>query len=205
MTESRSVLPLLLCLGLTAVQAEARQGTAPPAAPVDLGDHLVLPPIDTDRLLAEDAKTAALGPGPQRFAAPIEILATPWTDGRWQELPDGSMAWHFAINSPAATDLNFGFRRFRLPEGAALWVSAAEGDVHEGPYTDADNEAHGELWTPMVPGDRATITLLVPPDPDFQPELELSQVGHGYRNLLGRLRDPMLPKSGACNNDVVCP
>jgi len=203
MTSLRSALPLLLCLGLATVQAEARQGAPPPAAPADLGDHLVLPPIDTDRLLAEDAKTAARGPGPQRFAAAVEILATPWTDGQWQALPDGSMAWYFTVNSPAATDLNFGFRRFRMPEGAALWISA--GGKHEGPYTHADNETHGELWTPMVPGDRATITLLVPPNPDFQPELELSQVGHGYLDLLRRLRDPMLPKSGGCNNDVVCP
>lgn len=196
---------LLLCLVLVSAQAEARRGAIPPPVPADLGDHLVLPPVDTDRLLREDEKAALQGPGPQRFAATIEMLATPWTDGEWEQLPNGSSAWRYTVHSPAATDLNFGFRRFHLPRGASLWISSASEDFHEGPYTEKDNEDHGELWTPVIPGDRATITLRVPPDPDFQPELELSQVGHGYRDLFGRLGDPLLPKSGSCNNDVVCP
>ena len=47
MTAARTASALLLCLALTALPAEARRGAAPPAPPAGLGEHLVLPPIDT--------------------------------------------------------------------------------------------------------------------------------------------------------------
>lgn len=202
-SRERALLAALGVLLVAAPPAGARRGAPPPEAASPPALHLVLPPIDRESLLEEDRKTP--GPGPLRFALRHELVATPATDGEWERRADGARVWRLQVLAPAATDLNFGFGRFRLPEGAALWASAEDGRHWEGPYTHADNEVHGELWTPVVPGDRATITLLVPPNAAFEPELKLVRIGRGYRDLFGRLGDPLMPKSGACNNDVVCP
>ena len=119
--------------------------------------------------------------------------------------PRAGGIWRYRFRARGATDLNFGFTTFHLPPGAQLQIYSETERYHEGPYTSRDNKPHGELWTPMVPGDRAAIELFVPDDAEFAPELELSRVSAGFADLLGRSRRPSsIPKQGACNIDVVC-
>lgn len=164
---------------------------------------LAFPPIDAERLIERDlALEGERRAGPFRFAEPIEMLARPETDGTWTTLPDGSRAWQMIVHVPGATDLNLGFRRFDIPEGARLTLADDTGQFVVGPYAKGDGAA-GELWTAVVPGERLLIELQVPADAP-EPVLELSQVGAGYRDILGRLGLPV-PHSGSCNNDVACP
>jgi lysyl endopeptidase len=153
-------------------------------------------------LLAEDAAKALYGPAPQRFALPTDVTITPNTDGTWEQLDDGGWLWRLRVDSPNATDLNFGFTRFRLPEGATLHLVSLDHDYFQGPYGAADNRDHGELWTPVIPGERAVIELYVPPEPEFEPELVLGSIGRGYRDWFGKLNANL--KQGDCNIDVVC-
>ena len=201
-----SALVLTLLLSLVTV-AQARQGLEPASrrlavVPVEALPELFLPPVEVEALLAEDADRAERGQGgPLRFAERIEVHVTPDSHGSWEELADGARIWRLRVRSPGATDLNFGFTRYRLPPGATLHVTGADG-YHEGPYDHRDNETHGQLWTPVVPGDAAVIELLVPAEPEFEPKLELYHVGYGYRDLFDLFPSP---KQGACNNDVICP
>jgi subtilisin-like proprotein convertase family protein len=160
---------------------------------------LVFPPIDPQALVERDAAAERIGsPGPLQFAEPIEMLATPRTDGAWTTLPDGRRSWELAIQVPAATDLNFGFRRFDLPDGATLEIRSEDGLTVLGPYGPGDG-AEGQLWTPIVRGDRATLALRMPGSAR-DPILELGQVGAGYRDVGGPV-----PLSDVCNIDVACP
>ena len=54
-----------------------------PSRPLSAVRQLVLPPLDTDRLLAEDLAREALGGSPRRIAAAVEVLTTLTTDGTW--------------------------------------------------------------------------------------------------------------------------
>ena len=81
------------------------------------------------------------------------------------------------MSSAGATDLNFGFTRYWLPPGATLHILSGEENYFQGPYTDGDNKPHGQLWTPVVPGERAVLELYVPPDATVQPDLMLSRIG----------------------------
>jgi hypothetical protein len=119
-------------------------------------------------------------------------------------LPGGGRLWRLRFHAAGATDLNFGFSRFRLPAGATLHVSSEERDYYEGPYDYRDMKPHGELWLPVVPGDRAVIELYVPPLVKYEPELRLTHAGKGYRDLFGLKGPPNLAKQQACNIDVVC-
>jgi subtilisin-like proprotein convertase family protein len=185
---------------------DARRGTAPPGrflpvAPVEAVDTYFIAPFDLEALLAEDSD---LKEGPLQFAEPVYVAITPETHGTIESLADGSRLWRLRIDAPGATDLNLGFGRFRLPPDATLHVASEILDYYEGPYTWQDNSAeHGELWLPVTPGSRAVIELHVPARVKFEPELELRQIGWGFRDLF-RLEGPV-SRQGWCNNDVICP
>lgn len=172
-----------------------------PVAPLSRVDVLVLPAPDVEALRAEDATRHH---GPFRFAAVQEVLLTPQSAGTWETLPGGDRLWRLRVHSPCATDLNLGFTRYALPLGSELWLVSESEGIFVGPYDDTSDHGHGELWTPVVPGDRATVELRVPANAAEEPVLELSRVNHGYRDLFG-LREAPQPLSGACNVDVVCP
>ena len=200
---------LALC-ALVSAQVEllhARRG-APPATNVvqasDLDDVNVvrIPEVNAAALLAEDVAEAV--EEPLRFARPVALNITPDTHGNWEALGSGARIWRLRFHSAGATDLNLGFGRFRLPPGATLHVSSEEHDYYEGPYDYLDNKPHGELWLPVVPGDRAVVELYVPPLVDFEPEVRLTHLGAGYRDLFGLYGAPNLSKQGSCNVDVIC-
>jgi hypothetical protein len=161
-----------------------------------------LAPVFPEQLVAEDAARAASGPGPQRFALPADVTITPATHGTWETLPDGGRLWRLRVSSPHATDLNFGFSRFRLPAGATLHLVSLDHDYYQGPFTADDNRPHGELWTPVIPGQQAVVELYVQPDPAFDPELVLGRIGRGYRDLFRKTGQ--IAKQGSCNIDVLC-
>jgi hypothetical protein len=206
--QSVSKIVMLTAALLLCGTADARRGDPPRSATLKVAaieriPALELEAVDRTALLAEDEARAAAGPGPLRIAAPSDVKITPAEDGVWETLPDGGRLWRLRIHAPNATDLNFGFTRYRLPPGATLHILSEEANYFEGPFTSEDNKAHGELWTPIVPGERAVVELYVPPAPAFETELQLGRIGRGYRDFLGL--DRRLEKQGSCNIDVVCP
>ena len=68
-----------------------------------------------------------------------------------------------------------------------------------GPYTAKDNEAHGQLWTPMILGEEAVLELTVKAEEIDRITLVLGSVTHGYRGPVG-----IEKVAGSCNVDVVC-
>ena len=174
------------------------------AAPLTTVEQLVTPTVDRQVLLAEDAERA--GPGvPMRFAVPQEVRITPQTHGTWETLADGSELWRLRIHSPGAVSLNFGFTDYSLPAEATLVVYNPDTSIVLGPYSDSDNKAHRQLWTPLVPGDEAILEVRLPANKADNLALELTSVNHGYREFGEVAREGSPDKSGACNVDVACP
>ena len=184
---------VLLCLGLLLALA------APLSAAPQADEVLTLPPVDVDALRAEDLVRAEAGL-PPRFAYPLKVDATPATHGAWQTLDDGQLLWRLRIVSPGALTLNLGFSRYHMPAGGALTLYSADRKLAHGPFTEADNETHGQLWTPVVLGDEVIVEVLIPSEQVAALDLALTQVGHGYAGFGA----PLGIESGACNLDVVC-
>jgi subtilisin-like proprotein convertase family protein len=196
----------LACI-LIAGTAGAGKGNPPLSlqAPVKALDEVMvieLEPIYPELLLAED-ETKEAGAEPLRYAIPAKLEVTPAGFGTWEDLADGGQLWRLRLYSPNATDLSFGFAGFHLPPGATLHVIGTDSAYYRGPYSDHDHKSHRQLWTPVVPGERAVIELYVPPQATFSPELELMRVLRGYRDLFGKAIG--VSKQGGCNNDVICP
>ena len=198
----------VFALVLLALPAAARLGKSPLSfetslLPLSSVRQLVLPPTDAQAEIAADQSAASLSP--VRFALARPVKATPTIDGTWEQISSGRV-WRLRVTSKGATDLNLGFGMFWLPEGATLHVISETEKYFQGPYTSADNKSHGQLWTPLVPGDAAVVELFVPTKASAEPQLVLSQVGAGYRDMFrGGARFPGPQSEGACNIDVVCP
>ena len=209
---------LLLLLGAS-VSAQAADTLHRPASfghairSIDRVDLRRMPAIDLVRLNAEDRERDRRGL-PIRFAAPLAVNYTPANTGVWEVLDQNHLVWRLRISSPGALSLNFGFKEFRMPEGGRLMVySASQARGSRAPlvraYTHADNERHGQLWTPIVDGDEAVIEVVVPRARKDQLKLSLVQVGHdyaGFRKLSEGRRSAFQTRgtSGSCNTDVVC-
>ena len=207
---------------MVGVAAAARAQEAPPTrsaspaavalAPLSEVPVLDAPPIvplirvaqeqaaDAARL-ADSARLAA--GGPYRFADPYAVEATPATHGRWETSADGRTAvWRLRAASEGAVSLNLGFTSYRMPPGGRLWVYAADGSEVVGPFTEDDNQAHGELWTPVLGGDEVVIEVAVPEGRRAELDLRLGSVNRGFRDIL-----PERTVSGShanCHIDVAC-
>jgi hypothetical protein len=161
---------------------------------------LLVPMPAAAELAAEDAVRDEDGQ-PWRFAVPNDVRATLAADGVWERLPDGSRRWRLDVESPGALTLNLGFTVFWLPRGATLTLRRPTAEAPEFTFDNGDNADHGQLWTPVVPGDALVVELTVPAGARLEPLLELGFVGAGYRGL----GESPAAKSGLCNVDVACP
>jgi hypothetical protein len=162
-------------------------------------------PVDEVAARAEDMERENAGL-PPRFAIPEEVFITPSTDGQWQELDADFQLWQLRVYSAGAMSLNFGFTNFELPKGARLSIYPADFQGLDDPrgvrtFDERDNEAHQELWTPVVISEDVVIELLMPTRAMNDYTLELTSINSGYR-FFGE--DLVQDKSGSCNIDVVC-
>ncbi len=158
-----------------------------------------MPQVDVQALLAEDHIRAEQGL-PPRFAVPIPVTITPQNYGTWEVSDAGEQVWRLRIQSDDALSINLGFGKFFMPDGGRLYLYSPDYTHIIGPFTAADNEAHGQLWTPLLPGSELVIELDLLPTELAGLDLELISVNHGYAEF----GQPDLPESGSCNLDVVC-
>lgn len=208
-------------LGLLPLSAlAAKQGVTRPAAfdhglvAADKVATKKMPPLDIPQLKREDAQRASRDL-PLRFAARIAVDYTPQNAGTWEDLDAGNRVWRLRVVSPGALSLNFGFTRFHLPEGARLLVYPAginpTDDLRKvRTFTAADDDAHGQLWTPIVDGSDAIIEAVVPRGKEREFQLRLTRVNHDYvglKAMVERTQSASGEKgsSGSCNVDVACP
>ncbi len=165
--------------------------------------------LDISSARAEDVDREAMGL-PPRFAVPEYVDVTPENSGVWEDLEGPYSLWRYRVTSPGALSLNFGFTAYRLPKGSRLTIYPADattGDDVRGVrvFTERDNAAHGQLWTPVIVSDDVVIELVLADEFRQDYELELTSVNRGYRYFGEDLVDQLQDKSGTCNIDVVCP
>jgi len=192
---------LLLCPEPLPASQGLPAGLVRDVAPLDSVARILLPgPPDTAQLASQDEERFRTGLAP-RFAVPFAMSRNTRNAGTWEELENGELLWRVHVVSRGASSLNFGFGKYRMPAGGRLFVYSPDGASVRGPFTDRDNEAHGELWTPVVLGGEAVIEVVLPRDQLPFLRLELTSANHGYKEFWMAGGD----KSGSCNVDVACP
>ncbi len=179
--------------------ADMADGVAAGGQSLDRVAVLQMPAVDNAALIAEDQANYGPGVAP-RFALPLAVQVTPATHGTWETLTDGSRLWRLRVSSPGALSLNLGFTRYKMPANARLLLYTPDYRTVRGPFTAADNELHGEFWSPILLGDEIVIQLTLPAAELDGLNLELTSVNHGYAEI----GDTARFLSGACNVDVIC-
>lgn len=168
--------------------------------PVSKLQRINMPAVDVTAISSARAKNGK--PAPFQFALPINVFITPAAEGQWETLADGRLLWRTVIYSENASSLNFGFNRYFMPAGGELYIYGIHGEDIRGPYTDAQNNGSGQLWTPVVPGHEAVIEVDLPARARDHLVLELTRVNHGFIEFW---KAGTADKSGSCNVDVACP
>ena len=208
------VFSVLLLSSLAVVDAQSpaaapqtgpgeRPGGRDGLLPLDLVATIDVPPANMAEVEKEDESRRLQGLAP-RFAVSNEVAITPDTHGTWENLGPKQLLWRLRVQALGAKNLNLGFKTYFLPEGAELHLYSADLEQIVRPFTAADNEVHGELWSPVLRTDDLVIELLVPFEEAGNVRLQLDHIGYGYR-YFGPKPVLALQRSGSCNVDVVCP
>ena len=187
-----------------AASAGAQEGPAPPEPleqglrPLEAVQVLEAPGIDVAALLDED-RNGESRDTPLRFASPFVLSATPADHGSWEDSIDGrNSVWRLRVASAGAVSLSLGFERYLMPPGGRMLVYTPDYAEIAGPFTDADNESHGELWTPVLPGGELVIEVSVPAGLVDELRIRLGSVNRGYRDFSD------LEKQLGCNVGIAC-
>jgi lysyl endopeptidase len=200
----RLLLAALLCLGAATAAPAADDPTAVPTAwlfdarPLDRIETIVLAPLDPATLALQDLERE-LEDLPPRFAVPWKVTVSPATHGEWEKADDETLVWRYRVRAPGSLSLNLGFTRYRMPASGRLLLYTPDGGEVRGPFTADDNDAHGQLWTPVLLADDVVVEVTIAAADASRLELELGQIGQGYRGF-----DAPGEKSGACNMDIEC-
>jgi len=204
-----SFLFALLLLSGSNLFAQISEGGTPPSFSNRLSSDLptvFMPSVNVEALLAEDEAEQSKDV-PFRFGEPIDVDYTLNNSGLWEELPDGSRIWRLRISSPGAFSLNLTYEKYRLPEGAKLFLYNDDRSSVLGAYTSFNNKESMKFSTSPTAGDAVTLEYFEPANVLGQGVVEVSIVVHAYKNLFGHQGE--LPEgfgsSGSCNNNVNCP
>jgi hypothetical protein len=161
---------------------------------------LVAPRLNIDELISRHLATWKPGV-PLRFAEPVDVAVDTKAFGEWKSQADGTELWQMRLRVPNAVSINLGFTRYVMPKGGSLTLYSADKSAHIRPFTDADNQDHAQLWTPMLDGEEILVEVRVPKDRRDSLDLKLSSINAGFTDF----NNPLAVLSGACNIDVVCP
>jgi lysyl endopeptidase len=198
------LLSLFILAGV-AVQAEPVVPTALQHAVLDVNrvDSVLPEKMDLFKIGEEDMARESQGL-PPRFAIPQRVSITPDKRGTWESLGNGQRLWRLRIQGrEGTTSLNLGFTQFHLTPNSRLMLYSADGTQVLRPFTAADNEPHGQLWTPVVTTDDLIVELTVPRREAKAVKLEIGSINQGYRGF-GTISAESYNKSGSCNLDVEC-
>lgn len=189
------LLLLLVSAGIS-LYSQIDPRIAPTLTPLSQVPQIVMPPLDNKALLTAEMERRGPGIAP-KFAENIEVNISPATAGHWEYLPDGHAVWRVKIVSTGAKSINLGFSKYFMPAGGTLVLYTPDFQHILGPFTPSDNEAHEQLWTPVIPGDALIIEIQLPQHSQSALQAEVRYVNHDFLGFAELL-------SGACNLDVIC-
>jgi hypothetical protein len=153
--------------------------------------------LDNQKLLREELEKRKNGSIPA-FAISRNTQLSPFAHGVWRTSEDGQREiWRIRIQSPGALSLNLGITDFYLPPRAKLWIYHPSLSQVEGPFDYGDNEAHGQLWTPVIEGEEVVLEVSIPSDEKKWLKLTIAKLNHDFQGIFSLL-------SGNCHLDVAC-
>lgn len=200
---------VLLSISFTAVGQIQHHGT-----PLSLGfviKHEIytvkMPHVDIDELLREDEFESQMKDIPFRFGQPIHVDYGINNAGSWDSLPSGGRVWRLKIQSDGAITINLIFDKFFIPSGGSMFVYNEDKSMVLGAFTEENNLPERLFSTTPIKGDRIIIEYDQPSSLTTLPDIHVSVVVHGYKDIFSLLQKniDVFGSSGSCNINVNCP
>lgn len=121
-------------------------------------DARILPSIDVDRALVEDANK----PGPEWVGRSVPVGLNMFNSGTWTTMPDGSKTWRLKLSSPGAIAIAVYYDDFYIPEGGKLYLYNEARSQIIGAFTSANNPASRKFSTELIQGETVYLEYNAP-------------------------------------------
>jgi Secretion system C-terminal sorting domain/Trypsin-like peptidase domain len=163
-------------------------------------NHIRLEAVDREALLREDEQREAAGL-PFRFGFGFDADYDLNNSGEWFPHPEGKV-WKLKVVAQEAFSINFIFDRFKLPEGASLFIYNEDKTALYGPVTSHNNNESNSMGTDLVKGTAVTLEYFLPARASETGELHISRIIHGYQDMF--TMNSYTEKLASCHIDVQC-
>ncbi|WP_298544738.1 T9SS type A sorting domain-containing protein [uncultured Aquimarina sp.] len=165
-----------------------------------------MPDFDLIKIQKEDVINDQDRSKVYRFGYEFDVNYNINNSGKWSQLSNGDWIWRIRFKSKKARTMNFVFKKFRLPEGASLYLYNIDKSDLLGAYTSTFNRDDEMLGTWLVEGEDIVLEYFVPKSAKGKEKLQISKIVHGYRSVTDfDVQQKALNDSGDCNQDVDCP
>ena len=161
-----------------------------------------MPFVDDKKLKAEDEINDKDKSKPWRFGENIEVGIDIITSGIPDTIPGKGIIRRVGIHSAGAVSLNITFNKFRLPLGAVLYIYNKEKTQILGGFDWKNNREDYKFACAPIAGNSIIIEYFQPFEVDFEGEINIYKVTHGYRGLNNFEKG--FGSSGDCNMNVAC-
>ena len=158
--------------------------------------------LDEEKFLMEDQIEYLDKSIPFRFGAPFNVNLDLNNSGQWIETELGRV-WFLSIKSESAFSINLIYDNFIIPEGAEMFVYDENMEHVLGAFTHLNNKEYKTFSTAPTKGDVTIIEYFEPYDVDFNGQISIGSVIHGYRDVFFN-QTRGYGDSGSCNNNVNC-
>lgn len=158
---------------------------------------------DMKKVTAQDSVNDLQKDTPWRFGIKNAVDLSPENSGITQTLSDGSRLWQIGIRCPGAKSVNLLFSKYRIPQGAVLYIYSADKQKISGGFTTENNQTDSLFATSIITSDNIIVEYYEPQNADFKGILKISDITYGYRGISEYTKD--FQQSGACNMNVACP
>lgn len=167
-------------------------------------DYRILPEVDVEQLLFEDAMDENDPDIPWRFGKDIAVDYNLENSGTWEELPNGDRIWRLEIISYGAYSINLIYSKYHMPIGGSLFVYNKQKTHTAGSFTNENHKPNGGFATIPIKGESCILEYYEPAEFFGQGELEVSFVIHAYKDFYHN-PEKGFGSSGACNVNANCP
>ncbi|MEO6693798.1 MAG: T9SS type A sorting domain-containing protein [Ignavibacteria bacterium] len=205
-TNTKIILLIVFALSLNSsdIFSQLNVGGAPISSLTQLSSNfqsVTMPVVDSRRLLEEDAATANIPDMPLRYGTIFDVNYNLENSGTWEIFADGSRIWRLAILSNDAMSLNLTYKNFFMPKGSVFFVYNPGKNFVFGGFTELNNSEDRQFATTPVPGNTTVLEYYEPSYSTGQGSITVSQVVHGYKDIMGFNNVLELP----CNININCP
>jgi hypothetical protein len=182
--------------------------------PVKIGDSVLssIPVISIPSPAFEQLLTASGNNGSDKlkhlyFARNYNLQVDPHMNGKWFRDPGGQKIWILGLHSEGSHSMGLILNRFRLKDGARLFVCNKEQTYILGAFTSANNDPSCILPVSHVPGDFIYLQLELPSGQEDYGDLVIGEAASAYLPVFADdpLKDGRFNLSDDCNIDINCP